>query len=245
VPSETACEASWGVGVARQLRRTKEGGSVNVLSLFAGIGGLELGLERAGMTVVGQVEFNPFCRDRPWRSTGLMFRSHDDVRTAVEWWESETRPDVDVVCGGFPCHRHHPTPGRVLGITGPKSRPLGRNARRGSLHFDPNTCSLKTLQHSLFEDSIPSSLTLPRSGSMQSGQLYQRAPWVRHTHVSACSYWPTPRASDSNGGGVKGRDRHYWNLKDAVRNIDGIGPTSPVLSEWLMGFPPGWTDLQR
>jgi DNA (cytosine-5)-methyltransferase 1 len=75
---------------------------VNVLSLFSGIGGLELGLERAGMTVVGQVEIDPFCQRvlaKHW--TGVP--QHDDVRTAAEWWRGSVRPAVHVVAGGPPC----------------------------------------------------------------------------------------------------------------------------------------------
>lgn len=74
----------------------------NVLSLFAGIGGLDLGLERAGMRVVGQVEKDPFCRKvlaRHWPEVP----SHDDVNTTIEWWQSQPRQRVDVVAGGFPC----------------------------------------------------------------------------------------------------------------------------------------------
>lgn len=75
---------------------------MNVLSLFAGIGGLELGLERAGMTVVGQVEIDQFCRSvlaKHWPEVPR----HDDVRTAVDWWLSRPRPAVHVVAGGYPC----------------------------------------------------------------------------------------------------------------------------------------------
>jgi len=75
---------------------------VNVLSLFAGIGGLDLGLERAGMSVVGQVEIDPFCQ-RVLAKHWPEVPRHDDVRTAVEWWLGGARPAVDVVCGGFPC----------------------------------------------------------------------------------------------------------------------------------------------
>lgn len=75
---------------------------MNVLSLFSGIGGLELGLERAGMTVVGQVEIDEFCR-RVLAKHWPEVPRHDDVRTAAEWWRAEPRPAVDLVCGGFPC----------------------------------------------------------------------------------------------------------------------------------------------
>lgn len=75
---------------------------MNYLSLFSGIGGLDLGLDRAGMACVGQVELNPFCRsvlDRHWPGVP----KHDDVRTAPRWWASEPRPAVRLVAGGYPC----------------------------------------------------------------------------------------------------------------------------------------------
>lgn len=78
------------------------GAAPTVLELFAGIGGLSLGMERAGFAVVGQVEIDPFARsvlDRHWPEVP----KHDDARTAPAWWAATARPAVDVVAGGFPC----------------------------------------------------------------------------------------------------------------------------------------------
>lgn len=84
------------------------------LSLFAGIGGLDLGLERAGMTVAGQVEVDPWCRQvlaHHWPEVPR----HDDVRTTPQWWASQPRSSVDLVAGGFPCQPHSRA-GRRRGI---------------------------------------------------------------------------------------------------------------------------------
>jgi DNA (cytosine-5)-methyltransferase 1 len=71
---------------------------IRVGSLFSGIGGLELGLERAGLgPVLWQAESDPFCRrvlERHWPGV----RRFEDVR------EVDGRAErVDVLCGGFPC----------------------------------------------------------------------------------------------------------------------------------------------
>jgi DNA (cytosine-5)-methyltransferase 1 len=75
-------------------------GRVTIGSLFSGIGGLELGLERAGLgPVVWQVEIDPWCRrvlEKHWPDAD---RSVCDVREAG----STTLEPVDLVCGGFPC----------------------------------------------------------------------------------------------------------------------------------------------
>lgn len=78
----------------------RAGGEMNVLSLFSGIGGLDLGLQRAGMTIAGQVEIDPWCQKvlaKHWPEVPR----HDDVRTAAGWWGDRRTPDL--VCGGFPC----------------------------------------------------------------------------------------------------------------------------------------------
>jgi DNA (cytosine-5)-methyltransferase 1 len=68
------------------------------LSLFSGIGGLDLGLERAGMRCVGQVEIDPYCRHvlaKHWPDVPRF----EDVRT----FDGQQFSAVSVVAGGFPC----------------------------------------------------------------------------------------------------------------------------------------------
>jgi site-specific DNA-cytosine methylase len=54
------------------------------VSLFAGVGGFDLGFEKAGHTCVGQVEIDKNAQKilkKHWPEVPL----HDDVKTAVEW----------------------------------------------------------------------------------------------------------------------------------------------------------------
>ena len=84
-------------------------------SLFAGIGGLDLGLERAGMSCRWQVELNPFARKvlhKHWPDVSRF----EDIRRVGR---RQLAP-VDIICGGFPC-QDISNAGKREGITGSRS----------------------------------------------------------------------------------------------------------------------------
>jgi DNA (cytosine-5)-methyltransferase 1 len=96
---------------------------MNTLSLFSGIGGMDLGLERAGFTIVAQCEKDPFCRRvlaKHWPGVPC----HDDVTTL----DPTAYGPLDAIVGGFPC-QDVSNAGHRAGISGSRSGLYGELVR--------------------------------------------------------------------------------------------------------------------
>lgn len=87
---------------------------MRVLSLFSGIGGFDLGFQRAGMTVIGMCEIDPHAQkilQRQFPDATL----HTDVRNV-----HYAKGTVDLICGGFPC-QDLSVAGKRRGLAGNRS----------------------------------------------------------------------------------------------------------------------------
>lgn len=97
------------------LWRAKQKKPLTFGSLFAGIGGLDLGLERAGMSCAFQVEIDDYATrvlEKHWPNVPK-FR---DVRGVG----AHNLPAVDLLCGGFPC-QDISNAGQRSGLAGSRS----------------------------------------------------------------------------------------------------------------------------
>lgn len=84
-------------------------------SLFSGIGGMDLGLERAGFNCEWQVEINEYARkvlNKHWKDVP----KYNDIRECGK----HNLKSVDIIAGGFPC-QDLSIAGKRVGIDGERS----------------------------------------------------------------------------------------------------------------------------
>lgn len=89
------------------------------ISLFAGIGGFDLGFERAGMECVAQVEIDEWCQrvlTKHWPNVPK-FGDIKDVGIGRKY----QLPSADLICGGFPYQDIAPGSSTREGIRGERS----------------------------------------------------------------------------------------------------------------------------
>jgi DNA (cytosine-5)-methyltransferase 1 len=93
---------------------------LRLLSLFAGIGGFELGLERSGgFQTVAQCEIDPYCNKvlaKHWPEV----KRYGDIRELTADRLATDGIAVDAICGGFPC-QDISNAGKQAGIEGERS----------------------------------------------------------------------------------------------------------------------------
>src|SRR6516225_9776681 len=93
----TASRRSFLSEAPSKVRGVRNGTALTVGSLFAGVGGFDLGFQRAGMRTEWFVEIDPYCQAvlrKHWPEVPI----YEDVRDVG----SRNLRAVDVVCGGFP-----------------------------------------------------------------------------------------------------------------------------------------------
>lgn len=160
--------------------------------------------------------------------SGMTFKPlTEDLGAAVLTWFLE----------GFPAKTSaQPEPVQELTALAPACG----NTWPGSLaRYDRNTHSWKTPQCSFLADLDEFSETWPRWGMMRGGVCLVRERPGRRTSANESGYWlPTPTAHNAKEGNYPAERNRNTPTLAAVLG----GKINPEFTEWMMGWPIGWTD---
>ena len=121
-----------------------------------------------------------------------------------------------------------------------QNQDYGKSLSESFAKYDPFTHGLKTVQHSLFEDSTKLSVTLPRWGMTVNGECFRVPRSEGSTYEKDYSYLPTPTAHNAKEGAYPSE---YTRNTPTLATHAG-GKINPEWSEHLMAWPLGHTDLK-
>jgi DNA (cytosine-5)-methyltransferase 1 len=201
-------------------------------SLFSGIGGIDLGFERAGMECRWQCEINPYA-NRVLKKHWPGVKRYLDIRQMRHFIE-----DVDVIAGGFPCKNTSTAAavhGGRLGLHGPESslwydmlrivrlvRPkcvVVENVRGAATWSTKIKGDLEDVRYRVSQ--YPWRLSSKDAGAPH---LRERLFWIAHSHESGL---PEPRGEgpcqvERDAWRAINRDAGLSSLAGVVRVDDGV-----------------------
>lgn len=143
--------------------------------------------------------------------------------------------------------RHQCRGGGVLELTGNVAE-CGTTWPASLAKYDPSSHGLKTAQHSLLEDLTGCCVTLPASGLMHDGELWELPTLEAHIAENEFGLLPTPLKDDWKGGTTSVHTKTGKQRVDQFRHwckvVHGLTYPIPEHSEAVMGWPIGHTDLK-
>lgn len=218
------------------------------LSLFSGIGGIDLAAEWAGFTTVGQCEMADYptkVLEKHWPDVPRW----RDVRnvTADKFKTATGLSTVTIVSAGYPC--------QTFSLAGKQTGDLAlarefirvvRELRpRWAIGENVGGMSLTalTMLFGYFE----------MRATPQGHLYYELETWAHHTDEEECFLWPTPSTSQiykkvRNPSPSERKGEHGQNIVGVIgkKQPNLIGQyVNPNWADWLMGFPIGWTDISN
>ena len=204
---------------------------IKIGSLFAGIGGFELGIERAipNSSTIWQVEQNEFCQrilKKHWPNATI----YNDVKHINK---NNVEP-VDILLGGFPC--------QDISIAGKRK---GINeGKKSSLYFEMHRIISELRPRIVVMENVPAITN--RGLSEVLGSLSEIGYDAEWTIISAkdfgaphlrkrwfCVAYPNAGRSRSNGEIQAGRDPiKTGDSRSHAPNSDGLG-SRKTSNEWI------------
>lgn len=205
-------------------------------SLFSGIGGIDLGLERAGWKCAWQVEIDPFCNQvlsKHWPATPRIL----DVKTA----DKTNLVPVDLIAGGFPCQDISTANPSGRGLEGERSG-LWYEFERVVRELEPTFVLVENV-HRAWRRWVPQvrealgglgfRSEAVRLRASDFGAPHERArSFVIATHVARFEGWQQPHGPICAGRKGASSDPHRASLRDESRRGSGQnGPGSHVFAD--------------